>query len=184
MRIEGILTKWNDDRGFGFITPIQGGSEVFVHISAFPKGGCRPMIGERFIFEIETDNTGKKQAKNLLYPGRSTVRSTRQPMPHCRTGKQGFFGRAISLVAIVVALVFYGYSEYSRPLAPQAVITDQPDDQAASSTFQCDGRTHCAQMTSCAEARFFLRNCQNVEMDGNHDGVPCEQQWCTNPFAK
>ena len=34
MRIEGTLTKWNDDRGFGFITPTQGEPEVFAHISA------------------------------------------------------------------------------------------------------------------------------------------------------
>lgn len=40
-----------------------------------------------------------------------------------------------------------------------------------------------AQMTSCTEARTFLKNCPGMEMDGNHDGVPCEQQWCTSPFA-
>ena len=44
--------------------------------------------------------------------------------------------------------------------------------------FKCDGRTHCSQMTSCAEAEFFLKNCPNTQMDGNRDGEPCEQQWC------
>ncbi|RUQ35180.1 MAG: excalibur calcium-binding domain-containing protein [Candidatus Competibacteraceae bacterium] len=44
--------------------------------------------------------------------------------------------------------------------------------------FKCDGRTYCSQMTSCEEATFFLRNCPNVKMDGNNDGVPCERQWC------
>ena len=44
--------------------------------------------------------------------------------------------------------------------------------------FACDGRIHCSQMSSCAEARYFLANCPGVKMDGNHDGVPCEQQWC------
>lgn len=44
--------------------------------------------------------------------------------------------------------------------------------------FRCDGRTHCSQMTSCAEATFFLRNCPNVKMDGDGDGVPCESQFC------
>ena len=44
--------------------------------------------------------------------------------------------------------------------------------------FKCDGRTHCSNMTSCAEATFFLQNCPGVEMDGNGDGVPCEKQWC------
>jgi hypothetical protein len=48
------------------------------------------------------------------------------------------------------------------------------------SRFNCDGRTHCSQMTSCEEATYFLRNCPGVEMDGNGDGEPCETQWCGN----
>lgn len=51
----------------------------------------------------------------------------------------------------------------------------------AASAFRCDGRTRCAQMRSCEEATFFLRNCPGVEMDGNRDGVPCERQWCGRP---
>jgi cold shock CspA family protein len=47
MRIEGTLAKWNDDRGFGFIRPTQGGPEVFAHVSAFPRDGQRPRLGER-----------------------------------------------------------------------------------------------------------------------------------------
>jgi Excalibur calcium-binding domain len=45
-------------------------------------------------------------------------------------------------------------------------------------TTKCDGRTHCSQMTSCEEAKYFLNNCPGVKMDGNQDGIPCEQQWC------
>ena len=183
MRLEGKLTKWNDDRGFGFVTPTQGGPEVFVHISAFPRDGRRPSLGERLTFELEIDSGGKKRARNLLCPSRPTVHSARQPAPRRRGEKNGILGRVLSL-AVVVALAFYGYSEYSRRVAPRAVAAAQSNDQATSSSFQCDGRTHCSQMTSCAEATFFLRNCPNVQMDGNHDGVPCEQQWCTGPFAK
>jgi len=183
MRIEGTLTKWNDGRGFGFITPTQGDSEVFVHISAFPRDGRRPTIRERLTFEVEIDNSGKKRAKNLLCPSRPPARSTRQLVSRCSSEKQGFFGRVIPLV-VIVALAFYGYHEYSRRIAPQTAVAALSSAQAASSVFRCDGRTHCSQMTSCAEATFFLRNCPNVQMDGNHDGVPCEQQWCTSPFAK
>lgn len=49
---------------------------------------------------------------------------------------------------------------------------------AAAIGWRCDGRTRCAQMTSCEEATFFLRHCPGVQMDGNGDGVPCERQWC------
>ncbi|HEY6133285.1 MAG TPA: thermonuclease family protein [Rubrivivax sp.] len=49
---------------------------------------------------------------------------------------------------------------------------------ATSAAYRCDGRTHCSQMSSCAEATYFLRHCPGVKMDGNRDGVPCEKQWC------
>ena len=186
MRIEGSLSKWNDDRGFGFITPTQGGQETFVHISAFPKDGVRPSLGEKLTFEIEIDNNGKKRAKNLLCPQRATVVRTtpsRRTSTHARKERPGFFGRVIPLL-IVVGLSVYGYGEYSRRNATWSANSTKLEIQEASSNYQCDGRTHCSQMTSCAEATFFLRNCPNVQMDGNNDGVPCEQQWCTSPFAK
>lgn len=50
--------------------------------------------------------------------------------------------------------------------------------RAAPAEFQCDGRTHCSQMRSCAEATYFIQHCRNTKMDGDRDGVPCEEQWC------
>ena len=45
--------------------------------------------------------------------------------------------------------------------------------------YKCDGRNYCSQMTSCAEARYFLSNCAGVKMDGDGNGIPCEKQWCS-----
>jgi hypothetical protein len=45
--------------------------------------------------------------------------------------------------------------------------------------FKCDGRKYCSQMTSCAEATYFLSNCAGVKMDGDGNGIPCEKQWCS-----
>jgi hypothetical protein len=42
------------------------------------------------------------------------------------------------------------------------------------SSFSCDGRQYCSDMTSRAEAVYFIRNCPNTKMDGDNDGVPCE----------
>ena len=58
--------------------------------------------------------------------------------------------------------------------------TEEDANDEGDPKFSCDGRTMCSQMTSCAEALYFLRNCPDVEMDGNGDGEPCESQWCGN----
>lgn len=185
MRIEGTLTKWNDDRGFGFITPAQGGPEIFAHVSVFPRDGQRPRLGERLTFEVGTGKDGKTQAKNILCPTRQTEKLYRLSEPTKRPNKPSLLGRMIPLL-LLVTLGAYGYGEYTKHATPQVAdhTTPQAADFAPSSnpvaatTFHCDGRTHCSQMNSCAEAEFFLRNCPNVEMDGNNDGEPCEQQWC------
>lgn len=64
MRFEGALKEWNDDRGFGFVQPTQGGEAVFVHVKAFARGGRRPQAGDRVSFEVETGPKGKR-AKNV-----------------------------------------------------------------------------------------------------------------------
>lgn len=65
MQIRGTIKTWKDDRGFGFIEPVQGGQEVFVHIKAFAHGSTRPQPGQQVIFEVEMGQGGKRRAKNV-----------------------------------------------------------------------------------------------------------------------
>lgn len=65
MRFEGTIKSWNDDRGFGFIEPTQGGQEVFVHIKAFKDLRARPQAGQRLTFQVELGPQGKKGAFNM-----------------------------------------------------------------------------------------------------------------------
>ena len=44
----------------------------------------------------------------------------------------------------------------------------------SNSGFTCDGRQYCSEMNSRAEAEFFTRFCPNTKMDGDGDGIPCE----------
>jgi uncharacterized membrane protein YsdA (DUF1294 family)/cold shock CspA family protein len=67
MRYKGKLKSWNDDRGFGFIHPIHGGEEIFVHIKAFSRRSSRPQMNELLWFEIEVGPEGKKRARNVEY---------------------------------------------------------------------------------------------------------------------
>lgn len=50
MRTHGTLTKWNDDRGFGFITPAKGTGDLFVRISVFPRALMIPGFAARSRF--------------------------------------------------------------------------------------------------------------------------------------
>ena len=92
------------------------------------------------------------------------------------------------LTVVIFAAAWSIYSRYwtHAPPHPPGVSAPQPEllesqsDPSGSerSPFRCDGRTYCSQMNSCAEAKYFLAHCPNVKMDGDHDGIPCERQWC------
>lgn len=63
--------------------------------------------------------------------------------------------------------------------SPAVAVPAPPSSGAVASRFTCDGRQHCSQMRSCDEAKFFLAHCPGVKMDGDRDGIPCEDQWCS-----
>ena len=63
-------------------------------------------------------------------------------------------------------------------VAPASPAELAPPDSTAPQSRRCDGRQHCSQMTSCAEAKFYLGNCPGVKMDGDGDGIPCEDHLC------
>lgn len=65
MRQRGRLTEWNDDRGFGFITPLDGGSRVFAHVSSFPQDKRRPIAMDLLTYEIGHDEQGRPCAQNV-----------------------------------------------------------------------------------------------------------------------
>ena len=187
MQFEGTLAQWNEDRGFGFIEVAETRERLFVHVSAFERGRVRPPLGARLVFDVERDAQGRKRAVSVTMPGDSPARPAgeRAPRPglrHARTRRAR--SPAWALVAIVCVVVAVGV-RYARQLhvpepagqdlrgtAPDASVV--PPDVA----YTCDGRTRCNQMRSCAEATWFLNHCPGAQMDGNHDGVPCEQQWC------
>ena len=50
--------------------------------------------------------------------------------------------------------------------------------RSGSASFACGRKTYCREMASCAEARFHLQRCGLSRIDGDGDGVPCEQRHC------
>lgn len=182
-RIQGRLKTWNADRGFGFIVPDNGGQEIFVHVTDYPRHGGVPTVGERLSFEIALNREGKKKAVKVQRPGvkrqdavRGTSGGVAMPiLPSSRAGRRRL--GPLPALLVVATLGIYGYfTQQHRPEPAEA----EPVLRRAIPEVQyvCDGRQYCSQMRSCAEAKFFLKNCPNTKMDGDHDGIPCEQQWC------
>jgi cold shock protein len=64
---QGTVKWFNDQKGFGFIQPDDGGKDVFVHISAVERAGMRSLVeGQKVSYEIVADRrTGKSSADNL-----------------------------------------------------------------------------------------------------------------------
>ncbi len=65
-RRQGVLADWNDERGFGFITPAGGRSRVFVHVSAFPRGQ-RPVTGCEVTYAESRDERNRARASEVQY---------------------------------------------------------------------------------------------------------------------
>ena len=65
---KGTVKWFNSTKGYGFITPENGGQDVFVHISAVERAGLRELRdGPVVSYELVADRkTGKTSAGNLV----------------------------------------------------------------------------------------------------------------------
>ena len=159
--MQGKIVRWNDDRGFGFISVNGMKGDVFAHITQFKKGYRRPINGDSVLFEIAVEKD-KQNAKSISLVGV-------QPIPQ---EKQSF----VSIVFSLLLLIGFAFGVYALVIKPKLYPAYEEMG------FTCEGKTHCSSMVSCDEAKFYLANCPNVQIDGNNDGEPCERQLCNSSW--
>ena len=58
MRQKGLLSKWNDDKGFGFILPNDSKKTIFVHIKSFTDRNVRPVENQKVTYTLEKNDKG------------------------------------------------------------------------------------------------------------------------------
>lgn len=111
MRQQGTVTEWNDARGFGFITPGDGGARVFVHVSAFPRGR-RPVTNDGVTYVLAQDSRNRLSASDVHYavPARVGLRTPRGLVAALAVAAV-FAGLVVTLVVAdrIPALFLAGY---------------------------------------------------------------------------
>jgi cold shock CspA family protein len=203
----GKLVRWNDEKGYGFIHTETENRDTFIHISVLSHMSRRPVVGDVIFFDEETDSKGKNKATKAkiegvprlepspeswpLVPSRNNPQSKNQSQPQpskpepptyrsarYKNKSSRFLSKIVLLILVAVPLIAFQKFTTNKPndmveAVPAAIELEPPSTQ-----FECQGKTHCSQMSSCDEAMFYIKNCPNTEMDGDHDGIPCESQWC------
>lgn len=110
MNQKGLLTAWNDAKGFGFITPESGGDRVFAHISSYAGRG-RPSANRKVTYSIAKDDQGRLRAGRFQYAGAAKVGASVAPGV--------WLAAAVVLVfsSLLAGLFHQGYLPVSIPAA-------------------------------------------------------------------
>jgi cold shock CspA family protein len=195
----GKLVRWIDDKGFGFIQPATGDKDIFIHISVLRGMSRPPRVGDTLHYQTEFDASGKLRASHARIEGVSQA-LTLEPVARKRelaTSPTGYDRpqqkpqqrinppqkRRSTLPFLFLLLIVGGVYVYDKFAHRNFEIVDQPAAQPVVESvipeqhFQCQGKVYCSQMTSLEEAEFYLANCPGMKMDGDGDGIPCENQF-------
>jgi uncharacterized membrane protein YsdA (DUF1294 family)/cold shock CspA family protein len=115
MRTKGKIKLWNDDKGFGFIRPNEGGKEVFLHISAFKNRQRRPEIGQIVTYALSTDAQGRPRAQMATLPGDRLPKIKSEAKSEGKSGMTGALMTAGTFFALVTSAVIF---DKIPPLVP------------------------------------------------------------------
>lgn len=178
-------------KAFGPIArrPVEG-DRVYFDSSIGEQGKCKATVAR----------ITESSAASSLPPRRAgtSTRPSSSGRPHAQTGwfpKSRKNGRTeirkfrqrlkpimLALLVPIIGVAYFG-SRCSSPSFSSTVPTPSVDHPVSSSfesdktTFECRGKQHCSQMTSKGEAQFYMANCPDVKVDGDGDGVACEDMF-------
>ena len=110
MRRQGKIAKWNDERGFGFISSSEGGDSVFLHISSLPRSDRRPKVNEAVSYTPAFDSQGRPRANDVRFIDGPSIASRMRRIPISRIVAIAF---AMSFLIALAALVAVGWLELS-----------------------------------------------------------------------
>ena len=64
--IQGTVKFFNSTKGFGFISPENGGKDAFIHVSALERAGISGLAdGQKVTYDLERGRDGRESAVNV-----------------------------------------------------------------------------------------------------------------------
>ena len=129
----GVLVRWNDEKGFGFIQPENNvAQDVFIHISVLKKMARKPIVGDSILYQTEVQNDGKRKAVIASIEGVAVIAASATPRSHSHvqsrnenfnfnnknkahyhSPRKSSFNTIIPLL-IIVAIVIFGFKQYQE----------------------------------------------------------------------
>ena len=127
----GVLVRWNDEKGFGFIQPENNvAQDVFIHISVLKTMAGKPIVGDSILYQTEVQNDGKRKAVIASIEGVAVVAASATPRSHSHvqsrnenfnnknkahshSPRKSSFNTIIPLL-IIVAIVIFGFKQYQE----------------------------------------------------------------------
>ncbi|WP_411726712.1 cold shock domain-containing protein [Methyloglobulus sp.] len=104
--LKGVLKTWKEDRGFGFITPDNGGKDLFIHISAIGQASRRPVPGDIIHYQVVRDRNGKFRAINASIEGVSAENKSTNKLNKGKSSFRWIMAAAVGLLIITAGAVF------------------------------------------------------------------------------
>jgi len=136
MRLVGRISDWNDEKGFGFVVPHDGGPRAFVHIKAFQRGSRRPVDGDLISYDSAKDAKGRVNATNIRFAGQK-IEEPKSPRSIPRipialgfmalvvfcvaTGRAPFFLLATYVVMSIISYMAYCWDKDAAKKGAQRV---------------------------------------------------------------
>lgn len=105
MRVKGILTQWDDKKGFGFITEAKGGRSIFIHINDFVNHQKRPQLQSTITFQRCFDQQGRTKAINATHQGERLIPAQSKAKGHKRKSTSTALMIPVLFVIVLLGLM-------------------------------------------------------------------------------
>ena len=110
MRFQGKITHWNEEKGYGFITPTADAKQVFVNIRAFKNRHLPPELNQVVLYSLSTDKQGRpcavKVTRAIEIPSRNSKPITKSFLILFAIGFLALVGWSIPAYNIPIQILY------------------------------------------------------------------------------